>query len=191
MKYQLIIILLFLSISVIAQQDSTTINKSISPKGDTIKPASKKLRTNNYKATSSSEEAIKAGKAAAAVKRFGDAISYYFGAEAYDPTRRNEIKGLVNKAFSDITKLKDEAEISERKAKAAEQKAIDALAEAKRQKTIAEDKTKEAEKQKKIALEETEKTKKALEDVKKAQKIADEQRKKAVKNEKIKGKTTK
>jgi tetratricopeptide (TPR) repeat protein len=183
MKYQLIIMLLFLSISVIAQQDITTINQSISPKGDTIKPASKKLRTNNYKVTSSSEEAIKAGKAAAAVKRFGDAISYYFGAEAYDPTRRNEIKGLVNKAFSDITKLKNEAEASERKAKAAEQKAINALAEAKRQKTIAETKTKEAEEQKKIALEETEKTKKALEAVTKAQKVADEQRKKAVKNE--------
>ena len=151
MKYQLIIMLLFLSISVIAQQDSTTINKSISPKGDTIKPASKKLRTNNYKVTSNSEEAIKAGKAAAAVKRFGDAISYYFGAEAYDPTRRNEIKGLVNKAFNDITALKNEAEISERKAKAAlieaeiqkkkakaeEEKAKMALSEAKKQKIIA------------------------------------------------------
>jgi WD40 repeat protein len=206
MKYQLIIMLLFLSISVIAQQDITTINQSISPKGDTIKPASKKLRTNNYKVTSSSEEAIKAGKAAAAVKRFGDAISYYFGAEAYDPTRRNEIKGLVNKAFSDITKLKNEAEISERKAKTAlieadiqrkkamaeEEKAKKALADAEIQRAkaieegekakIAEKKAKAKETEAKAALAEADiQRKKAIEEGEKAKKAEA----KAIKEERI------
>ncbi|MGB0985156.1 MAG: hypothetical protein ACPG19_13985, partial [Saprospiraceae bacterium] len=102
MKNQLIILLLFLSHSIIAQQDSSIVKNVKPSQEDTIVVPSKK-RTNQYKVTKNSDEAIKAGKAAAAVKRFGDAISYYFGAEAYDPTRRNEIKGLVNKAFSDIT----------------------------------------------------------------------------------------
>ncbi len=192
MKNQLIILLLFLSHSIIAQQDSSIVKNVKPSQEDTIVVPSKK-RTNQYKVTKNSDEAIKAGKAAAAVKRFGDAISYYFGAEAYDPTRRNEIKGLVNKAFSDITKLKNEAEISERKAKTAlieadiqrkkamaeEEKAKAALADAEIQRAKAIEEGEKAKIAEKKAKAEEEKAKKALADAEIQRKIAIDEGEKA------------
>ena len=62
------------------------------------------------KGQSSYAEAMKQGDDAFKKGQYKTAINKYFAAEAFDPTKKNEVKDRVNKAFIAIETLRKKAE---------------------------------------------------------------------------------
>jgi hypothetical protein len=107
------------------------------------------------KGQSSYEEAIKQGDVAFKNGQFKIAVDKYFAAEAFDPTKKDIVKGKVKLTFDKIETLRLEAI-------ALKQKADSALKEAQKQKAIADSALIETQKQKLVtdgALTETQKQK--------------------------------
>ena len=74
-------------------------------------------------------EAIQQGDAAFAKGEYKTAINKYFAAEAFDPSKKEVVKGRVNAVFDKIEALRKEAEAAKRRA---DEKTKEALAERER-----------------------------------------------------------
>ena len=61
-------------------------------------------------AQSSYNDAIVRGDKAFHRGNFGDAINYYFAAEAFDPSKKKEVKQKINRVFGKIEQQKKDAE---------------------------------------------------------------------------------
>lgn len=160
MKYFILTLLLLFNINILFSQNNSEIDKTIN----------------------TCQKAIDAGKKAVTANKFDEAINYFFAAEAYDPKRRKEVKGLIDDVFNQIQDLKREALLAEEKARDALILAEEQTKVAEKQTKLAKEKTKEAEKQTQLAKEQkilaeeqtklakakTEETKQANKDTEKA-----------------------
>ena len=131
MKCYLFILLFLFNVNTLFSQNKSKINKTI----------------NTY------EKAIKAGKKAVKDKKFDDAVNYFFAAEAYDPSRRQEVEGWIDTVFNRIQVLKTDAEKAKGEAIKAKDAAVNALAEASRQRLRAEKEKERAKKNEDAAIE--------------------------------------
>jgi len=68
------------------------------------------------KGQSSFPDAMKMGDDEFKKKEYRKAINFYLAAEAFDASKKNEVKDKVNQAFNEIEKLRNEAEAAKKRA---------------------------------------------------------------------------
>lgn len=127
-------------------------------------------------AQSSYGEAMQQGDAAFKAGQYKLAINKYFAAEAFDPTKKDEVKAKVSEVFAAIEALRQKAEIALTEAKRQTNLALEAKKDAERQKALTDTALKEARKQTNLALESKKEAEKQTNLALEAKKEADNQK---------------